>query len=312
MPLYPPPNVGGGGISLQAVTPGVTDTGHGHISGTFIADTSVGIGVTPTHKLDILQVDGTAALNIAKSGASGQILIGDANAIAGSFEPYYFNYVTGNQFRHASMATAVDAGSDTGTVPLFTFDGRRDGAALVNRPIFAVTNYGGAALLQVSANGDAAIGSSWLTVAKSGETVTLTSASTYTALTQINFLFAGPKVSGGLTNIWFDSAAQLMTDALSLRIGAVAGTALSISAALIGCRDTAVFGWSNDGNPAGTADIGLSRSSAGILQVGDGAANDNGALKLTELKFHDGTSQTTAATGGSFNPVADPFILAVS
>lgn len=305
----------------------------------------LGIGVAPSYMLDILQPNGTAALNIAKSGASGQILIGDWNAISGSFEPLYFNYIYGNQFRQAAMITAVDAGSDTGTVPLFIFDGRRNGAALVNRPIFGVTNYNGSPLWQVAPNGDVtnmgmlALGGTDIYLARIGTN-------------QLGILKTGVWPSGGCADINvnalylrntsgqqrgcfniggmtcpYDGGVAFTNSSLSndpidtwiwrgaagaVYIGGASQDAtgtikaqylvnMDASGALYGggvaIASSSLFKWTNGSNWQNTADTSLSRNAAGLVQIGDGSANANGAAKARRYGGAEATLPSVSSAG---------------
>jgi hypothetical protein len=49
-----------------------------------------------------------------------------------------------------------------------------------------------------------------------------------------------------------------------------------------------------------TADLSLTRQSAGVLQVGDGAANANGTLAVTQLKVGDGSAIAPAIVRSAY------------
>jgi len=78
----------------------------------------------------------------------------------------------------------------------------------------------------------------------------------------------------------------------------------------LGLGSSGVFAWSNTADsPQNTKDLSLSRASAGVLQVGDGAANANGQVSATRV-LHVGVTVSalpTAAAGnaGSIQYVTD-------
>lgn len=61
------------------------------------------------------------------------------------------------------------------------------------------------------------------------------------------------------------------------------GTGSQVLSASIRQSSSNVIGWTSSGDPSGAFDTGLSRSAAGVLQVGDGGANANGTLKAAGI-----------------------------
>ena len=75
--------------------------------------------------------------------------------------------------------------------------------------------------------------------------------------------------------------------------------ALWSSSVLVATVATTVWNFADTVALQWNSDTGLSRTAAGKLALGNGTAGSfSGELKLTTLRFADGTAQTTAATGG--------------
>jgi fibronectin-binding autotransporter adhesin len=118
---------------------------------------NVGIGTTaPADKLHIVSAS-SGGIRQEKNDATGRIIIGDGNGISARYYPTYQNWVSGSQHAQASMVTRIPDAEDLGTVAAFQIDSRRTASSLVNRPIFAIANYG-TTVMQVLANGNVGIG----------------------------------------------------------------------------------------------------------------------------------------------------------
>jgi hypothetical protein len=73
----------------------------------------------------------------------------------------------------------------------------------------------------------------------------------------------------------------------------------SLTSVGIEFRNAAAVAWSSGAASAGTKDASLSRASAGVLQVGDGAANANGSFRGGFIS-QDGTTGVTVTTCTGF------------
>lgn len=278
MPYYPPPGAAGGGIQLQAVTPGVTETGHGHISGTFMSGQEIigtGLSSKAISGLNIgtfpLDAGTFRGLLITQDGSSGEIWIGRQGSTSQFGALYRNSTYYGQAGADIRVENCWDNESDSGAA--YVIDNFKGDwvtrQTLTTRPLLSIRN-NGVEKFSIGPTGTvnlASVSTADLDVVASYARITLQELTWSSDLWEL--------VSG------FDSVYDLDGDYVDLVLPP--GRGFSV------CQDNGITGYDDN------------------LRV-----DPDGKVFVRTLKFSDLTEQTTAATGGSYDIVSDPFNLAVS
>ena len=123
-----------------------------------------------------------------------------------------------------------------------------------------------------------------VSIGNTSETVTFTSLSTNTVGTQNNFLFTGPLNGGGTGSFIMDSAGQFGTSFgtnMRFLVGGAQATAILSTGYQV--KNTNLYNFSSDGNPAGATDTAFGRNAAGIVEINNGTLGQYRDLQVRSL-----------------------------